>query len=756
MLSFIVGDSELAQRIRAHPWRETELGPPETWPESLKTLVSVMLAAKQQMYVVWGPGRILLYNDRYIEVLQGHHPNALGRNFLDAWSEIAGDLRPLVENAYAGIPTYMDDILLLLERKGYTEETHFAYSYTPVYNASGEVDGFFCSCIETTEQVKAARAIRENEERLRRVLDGMGEGFGLLAPDFTVLEHNREALRMDGRTREEIVGRSHWDVFPGSEHSELGRLLKHAMATREPVSLEHRYAWNGDRGLWLEMRAYPTCDGALAVFWRDVTDRREAQEALREGEARFQQFAAASSGALWIRNADTLEMEYASPAIAAIYGVDPAELFDGVENWAARILPEDRDIAFEHVEGARRGEAVVHEFRIQRASDLSFRWIRDIGFPLRDEQGRIQRIGGIAEDVTDARAAIEHQGVLLAELQHRVRNIMAMLQSVVRRTADGVTTVEEYAALLSGRIAALARTQALLTRRANIGVGLMEIVSDEMAAHPGRDGQVEISGPDVILPPKAAEIMALAVHELAINALKYGALKYGVLSDDAGRVRIRWKVQPQGGALQLSFRWVEQWARQPLTPPKRRGFGTELIEQRVPYELRGRGRLVIAPDGAQCELDFPLASGASVLETGAPVPATVFGGAIDMTGEPALSGANILVLEDDFYLASDTARALRGAGANVIGPFAREDDALAALEETPVNAAVVDINLGAGATFVVPHALAACDIPYVFVTGYDHSVIPPPFADAPRLQKPLPFRELVRLLAPVLRDKAIR
>lgn len=134
---------------------------------------------------------------------------------------------------------------------------------------------------------QADAALREREERLRGVLDGMTEGFGLLAPDFTILEHNLEALRMDGRPREEIVGRSHWEVYPCSEDGELGRLLKHAMAARVSVSLEHRYAFENGQARWLDMRAYPTSDGALAVFWRDVTDRKAAEAALHEEEAKY-------------------------------------------------------------------------------------------------------------------------------------------------------------------------------------------------------------------------------------------------------------------------------------------------------------------------------------------------------------------------------------------------------------------------------------------------------------------------------------
>ena len=134
------------------------------------------------------------------------------------------------------------------------------------------------------ERSRTEAVLRESEERLRRVLDGMGEGFGVIGPDFTVLEHNREALRMDGRPKAEIVGRSHWDAFPGTEHAEIGVLLKKAMADRQPALLEHRYAWEEGRALWLELRIYPMADGALAAFWRDVTARKAAEEALRESE----------------------------------------------------------------------------------------------------------------------------------------------------------------------------------------------------------------------------------------------------------------------------------------------------------------------------------------------------------------------------------------------------------------------------------------------------------------------------------------
>ena len=470
-------------------------------------------------------------------------------------------------------------------------------------------------------------------------------------------------------------------------------------------------------------------------------ERARAETALRESEARFQQFAKASAAGLWIREAETLAMEFVSPAVGSIYGVEPGALLGAVERWAALIVPEDRATALEHLEGARHGEVAVYEFRIQRPSDGAFRWIRNTNFPLRDDS-HISRIGGIVEDVSEAKLATEHAAVLLAELQHRVRNIMALLRSITNRTGERAESVPEYRNLMMGRLLAFARVQALLTRTANVSVGIASIVQDEVSVQAEHEGQYVLDGPDIALSPKAAEVLTLAIHELATNAVKYGAL-----SVPTGRVTVRWSTFEKRGGSWLAFDWTEEGAPARPQPtadtPRRRGFGSELIEGRIPYELRGRGKVTIEPGGARCHLEFPLQDGASILETDAPQRATVFGGTIDMTGEPDLTGRRILVVEDDYYLATDTARALRGAGAEVMGPYATEEDARAELNEQRPDAAVVDINLGRGPSFKLAETLKDGCIPFVFTTGYDVEVIPAEFDSVERLQKPLELRHIV-------------
>lgn len=302
---------------------------------------------------------------------------------------------------------------------------------------------------------------------------------------------------------------------------------------------------------------------------------------------------------------------------------------------------------------------------------------------------------------------------------------------------------------MAGRLLALARVQVLLTRAANVSVGVATIVHDEVSAQAAHEGQYVLDGPDIEVSPKAAEVLTLALHELATNAVKYGAL-----SVPDGQVTVRWETFEKRERTWLALDWKEEGAPERPAPtedkPRRRGFGSELIEGRIPYELGGRGKVTIEPGGAQCHLEFPLEEGASILETGAPQRTTVFGGALDMTGEADLSGHRVLVVEDDFYLATDATRALEGAGAEVIGPYPDEVSARAKIDEQHPDAVLLDINLGAGPSFKLAELLTDRGIPFVFTTGYDPEAIPAEFDHIERLQKPMPLRQIVAAIARLL------
>ena len=170
-LQFLSG-AGMAGAIRRFDWSVT-LGDPVGWPQPLKTLVGVMLAAGQPMFVAWGPKRVLLYNDAYAPLLADRHPAALGLPFLSVWSEVATQLTPLLDRVFAGEPVHMADLGLLLDRPHHPREAHFAFSYTPVRDEAGTIVALFCPCTETTEQVFAARRLAAEAERQRANLQQM-------------------------------------------------------------------------------------------------------------------------------------------------------------------------------------------------------------------------------------------------------------------------------------------------------------------------------------------------------------------------------------------------------------------------------------------------------------------------------------------------------------------------------------------------------------------------------------------------------
>jgi PAS domain S-box-containing protein len=633
--------------------------------------------------------------------------------------------------------------------------TFFQLLWGPVLAEDGSIELVVGVSRDVTERRRLNERLRKSEEHLKAALNAGRMAHWTWNPE----------------TDEVIVSDTMRDLF-GLSLGERWQMSKQGFALVHPDDRDryqamvegarhHHNGWHsefriirpGDGKLaWLEERSDVAVDPETGqrridgLVW-DITHRKKTELRLRESEERFRQFAEASSNAIWIRNAKTLDMEYVSPAIATIYGMEMESFLGDMQRWAALIVPEDREDTLKHIEQARQGNATIHEFRIQRPSDLSFRWIRNTDFPLRDAHGQIQRVGGIAEDITDTKLTIEHQAVLLAELQHRVRNIMAIIQSITARTAKNVDSVADYASLMAGRLYTLARVQTLLTRGANVGIGISTLVHDELNAQAQHEEQFDANGPDVILSPKAAEILTLAVHELTTNALKYGAL-----ATSSGRIRIHWAVIEKHGAPWLSFDWSETAAPERPVPsaPHRRGFGSELIEARIPYELNGSGRMSIEPRGARCHLEFPLKEGASILETDAPQRASVFAGALDTSGHANLSGQRILVVEDDFYLAGDAARALKGSGAEVLGPCPTQAAGWNELNHTVPTGAVLDINLPDGPSFELAQELKRRGITFVFLTGYDHATIPPQFEEVMWLQKPVELRAIVSTLARAL------
>ncbi|HVG47622.1 MAG TPA: HWE histidine kinase domain-containing protein [Rubellimicrobium sp.] len=192
--------------------------------------------------------------------------------------------------------------------------------------------------------------------------------------------------------------------------------------------------------------------------------------------------------------------------------------------------------------------------------------------------------------------------LLLIELQHRVRNTLAVIRSIARRTAATSETAEDYAMHLEGRIDAFARVQSAVTHNLTAGLDLEMLVADSLLAVRAQEGArvLSISGPKARLQPKAAETVALALHELATNAVKYGALL-----TESGRIRVNWSLEGDGRP-RLVLKWIETGVELSDEGPKRQGFGTELLERTLAYELEGEAHLRFEPDGLRCVISLPI------------------------------------------------------------------------------------------------------------------------------------------------------
>src|SRR5215207_4232416 len=203
-LDFLSGGGEMGALMRAHDWSTSPLGPPENWPQSLRTVVSLMLTSKFPMFIAWGPHLAFLYNDGYRPIFGAKHPHALGLPFREVWSEIWSDIEPLVTKALAGEATYHEDLHLVMECNGYLEDTWYTFSYSPVRDETGGIAGMFCACTETTQEVKSRAALKAEQDRLRELFKQ--------APGFMAMlsgrDHFFELLDRVYTTGEPFVGRN--------------------------------------------------------------------------------------------------------------------------------------------------------------------------------------------------------------------------------------------------------------------------------------------------------------------------------------------------------------------------------------------------------------------------------------------------------------------------------------------------------------------------------------------------------------------
>ena len=525
--------------MRDFDWASTPLGPPPAWPRTLKTCLRILLASRQPMWVWWGPQLINFYNDAYLPIIGAKHPDALGRPARQVWAEIWEQIRERIAAAMLGDASYAEAELLVMQRNGYPEETYYTFSFSPVPEEDGNIGGIVCANTDDTDRVIGARRLALLREIASRTWDA-----NTVADVYAL---SVRALASDPRDMPfAMIYRIEGDGAHATLCGQSGIAPGHAAAP-ESIALESGALW-------------PVGDVARSGRRRTMTRLGEKFGLLPKGP-----WNDAPQDALMLPLSASAE---AAPRGVLILAANPYRCRedDSFENFAALV--------------ARQIAAAVVNIETYEA-----------------ERERAKSADSLALEIEHRRRIERHQNLLLDELNHRVKNTLATVQTMAIQTLK-TGPLEARDAFLA-RLFALSSQHDLLTLDNWEGASFEGVV--RRALRPWReDGQTrfKVEGPPVHLDPKRALALGMAFHELAANAAKYGAF-----SNETGMVQVSWILDPDGKRLKL--RWEEQGGP-PVSEPQQRGFGLRLIEHGLAREISGKVTIDFRTEGLVCEWDMKL------------------------------------------------------------------------------------------------------------------------------------------------------
>jgi PAS domain S-box-containing protein len=471
---FLRGGGEVGALIRNYDWSKTAIGPLSQWPQSLKSVTSLLLLSPIPMVLLWGEDGVMIYNDAYSKFAGNRHPDILGSKVREGWPEVADFNDNVMRVGLGGGTLAYRGQELALERHGDLEPAWMNLDYSPVLDETGSPAGVIAIVVEITEQILAERAVRDSEAQLRALVKATNDVLYRMTPDW------RRMHQLD----------------------EEGLLTN-----------------SGPTIAWKEAFLFPE------------------------------------------------DMPYVE-----------ANIQDAV---------------------ARKGP-LQFEHRVRRP-DGSAGWVFSRATPLFNAEGEITEWFGAATDVTERRRADQHLRLVVNELNHRVKNNLAMTQAIATQTFRSADNIAQVRDDFTSRIIALAQANDLLTGERWVGVSLEGVVKQATKPHAPDPDRCVIGGPELQLTPKTALAIAMAKHELATNAMKYGAW-----SNEAGKVTVTWtRYSPETGGDRLRLEWRESGGP-PVATPKRRGFGSRLIERGLAAELGGEVKMNFEPDGLVCVVDAPL------------------------------------------------------------------------------------------------------------------------------------------------------
>jgi PAS domain S-box-containing protein len=467
-----------------------------------------------------------------------------------------------------------------------------------------------------------------------------------------------------------------------------------------------------------------------------IVERTAALEAstaeLRKSEERLRLAFDAAQMGWWDYDIGADQVTW-SPSLVRIMGFAPESFGATLQGALNHVHPDDRERFLSLVQqgiAADRGGRC--ELRFIRP-DGSVRWSLAAGQVIHGADERPTHFAGVDLDITARKQDEERQLMLVRELDHRAKNLLAVVQSVLRLSrADSVT---EFVAAVDGRIRALSRAHSLLSETRWQSVLLDRIVEEEIAPFSsGHAKQITAAGPAVSLHPAAAQSLALALHELVTNAVKYGAL-----SVPQGRVALSWGLEREA----LTLSWAEAGGP-PARAPRRQGFGTRMIAASIERQLHGQAIFDWDAAGLRCVLTVPRGSFDASRRLGDSSEAEAIA---DAAPRMPVNGRKILLVEDEALIGIMMRDVLVDLGFAVVGPIADIRRALSVAREDQLGGAILDINLGGEPIYPVADALALRGVPFVFVTGYSADGIDRRYTHVPVLEKPIQPEMLRRLFA---------
>ena len=553
-------------------------------------------------------GRFTLVNDRFCEIAGWSRDELMGMRMLDI-THLDDRTRnqPLFERAVADGTPYTH------EKRYVRKDGNLVWvnnTVSVIRRPGGEPFGVLAVTLDVTRRREAEAELRKNEESLRLATESAGMASWEM--DLRTMEGEWSLNRFDllgmPRRADSRGTFGEWIARIHPEDREMARAAaQHCFDTGQPYTIEYRVC-RADTGeeRWLQSHGsrIDYADNRPSRFVGvsfDITDRKRAEAELRDSEARFRTIFEQANDFLITTTLDQVITSVNPAAVAALGYPEDAIVGATIGDF---MDPDQLALAMDAFEKKMREGGSTRLTVTVRASD-GRPLIWEINSRLTtDAEGKRTGLHAIGRDVTEAKRAEAHLRLLVDELNHRVKNTLAIVQGIAQQSFKDVTDPAIARSAFEGRLAALSEAHNLLTREHWGAVSMAQIIGDAVAPH-GRDaGRFELDGPDLPILPKTAISLALAIHELATNAVKHGAL-----SRAEGRVAIRWVRIDRVGSARLSLVWQERGGPEVITP-KRRGFGTRMIERGLAAELGGTVKIDFRPEGLVCTVDAPLPEGA--------------------------------------------------------------------------------------------------------------------------------------------------